>query len=134
MKARPGHFLAIAAGWALLALQAVAADAPSQTTAAIASAEKKAPYPTFASVPPVPKDIRPFADWKTAVSSIQTAGKSLAAQAAEQQWTLADTEGFAAQARSEATPPRQQTFAEDPATAALVAEMRARAKAPPRSH
>ena len=138
MNAWAAYFLAfgtaLAAGWALLSVERASAQQPSQTAGAISEAEKNAPYPTFASVPPAPKDVRPLGAWKTAITSIQTSGKSLASLAAAQPWTLSDTEGFAAQARAEDTPPPQVTFAQEPATQAMVAEMRARAKAPPRSH
>lgn len=137
MNARAAHFLAfgsaLAAGWAVLTVQLASAQPPSQTTATISAAEKNAPYPTFASVPPAPKDVRPLSAWKTAITDIHASGKSLAELAAAQPWTLSDTDGFAAQARVAGTPPAQVTFAADPATGAMVAEMRARAKAPPRS-
>jgi hypothetical protein len=116
-----------------VAVSAAQPDTANPTPSAMAAAEKNAPYPTFASVPPTPKDVRSLQAWKTAILDIRRSGADLGSQAAAERWTLSDTEGFAAKAHAEATPPAPVTSALDPDTAAKVAEMRARAKEPPRS-
>jgi len=107
---------------------------PNPTPGAMVAAEKNAPYPTFASVPAAPKDVRSIPAWKKAIVDIKASGARLAAQARAEPWTLSDTDGFAAWAHAEAIPPAPVTSAFDPDTEAKVAEMRARAKEPPRSH
>ena len=91
-------------------------------------------YPSFASVPPAPKDVRPLSAWRTAVIQTRVVGARLARQASKEPWTLSDTAGFAARERNEATPPPPITTPTEPETAALVAAMKARASQPPRSH
>jgi hypothetical protein len=140
MNVRRASFLlripGAALGLALAApLAAFAADpgGANPTPAAMAAAEKNAPYPTFDKVPPAPKDVRSVQAWKSAILAVRHSGAELGAAAADQPWTLSDTEGFAARAHAEATPPPPVTSAFDPETAAKVAELRARAKEPPRS-
>jgi hypothetical protein len=99
------------------------------TTAAIASAEAPAAYPSFASIPTYPKDLRPLSAWKSAIVSIQTAGVVLTERAAAEPWTLANTEVWAADERAIATAPPPINNGED--TAAFIAQMRERATPPP---
>lgn len=111
----------------------VAAAAPTGITPdLLARAEAPAPYPTFASVPPIPKDLRPVGDWRAAVVGVQEDGARLERYAASMPWSLTDSEAWAARARTEATPPPPVTTSTDPETEALVAAMRARAMTPPR--
>jgi hypothetical protein len=100
------------------------------TSSAIGAAEAPAPYPTFASIPPFPKDVRPVSAWKTAVLAIKGEGAQVDAQAAGP-WTLNDSEAWAAQERAEATPPPPVTTPSDLDTAAYAAAMIARATPPP---
>jgi hypothetical protein len=139
MKARGTSFLAvsgwalsIAAAGALVAGGAVLADAPARVSATVANAPQHSRYPTFKQVPPAPKDVRSVPAWRTAVVTVQKVGQQLAQQEAAQPWTLDGTDGWAARARAEATPPPPITTASDPATEAMVAAMHARAKEPPR--
>ena len=139
MKAHATSFLtvgrwapSIAAAAALVAGGAVEADAPARVSATVANAPTHSRYPTFKQVPPAPKDVRSVPAWKTAVVAVQMDGQQLAQRVASQPWTLSGTDAFAARARAAATPPPPITTASDPATEAMVAEMRARAKEPPR--
>ena len=100
-----------------------------ETTAAIASAEAPAAYPTFASIPAYPKDVRPLSAWKTSITTIRTDGARLTQRAAAEPWTLANTEVWAADERAIATPPAPIDSGQD--TAAFLAAMRARATPPP---
>jgi hypothetical protein len=102
------------------------------TTAAIASARAPAAYPSFASIPVYPKDVRPLSAWKSAIVSIQNAGAALHRRAASEPWTLANTEVWAADERAIATPPPPMDNGPD--TAAFIAEMRERATPPPPLH
>jgi len=138
MKARPTSFLVLR-GWtpsiaavAALVAGAVQADAPAGVSAAVANAPQHSRYPTFTEVPPAPKDVRSVPAWRAAVVAVQKDGQKVAEQEAAQPWTLGATDTFAARARAEASPPPPITTASDPSTEAMVAEMRARAKEPPR--
>ena len=140
MKARATSFLALrrwAPGLAAVValatgLDAAGAAATVGVSPVVANAPRHAPYPTFKQVPPAPKDVRSVPAWKAAVVAVQKDGKALAQQQAAQPWTLSGTDDWAARARAEASPPPPITSAPDPATEALVAQMRARAKQPPR--
>jgi hypothetical protein len=119
----------------LLAAVAVgcASAAPNTTTAdAINAAEKPAPLPTFASIPPAPKDIRAFDDWRAAVAEIKGVGGRINAEAAAEPWTLAATADWADTQRAQAAPPPPMPTSGD--TDAFVKAMRARATPPPRAH
>ncbi|HEY1426314.1 MAG TPA: hypothetical protein VGF50_06545 [Caulobacteraceae bacterium] len=103
------------------------------TEQAFAEAAKAAPFPTFAQIPPLPKDVRGMSAWKASVMTMKGEGAQLAEAAATEPWTLGDTEGWAARERTEAAPPPPITQASSPAdTEAFAAAMRARATPPPR--
>jgi hypothetical protein len=103
------------------------------TTEAIAAARAKAPFPTFASVPPKPTDLRSIKAWKSSVLGIRAEGADLARLAAAEPWTLHDTEGWADEERQAASPPPAITTPSSEAdTEAFAAAMRARATPPPR--
>jgi len=148
MNARPANFLPIGRGalaatagvsLVLAAGTAFAASPPAisppspVTTRAMAGAEAESPYPTFEAIPPTPKDVRSFDAWKTAIADIKLVGLEMHSQAAAEPWTLFNTEGWAAHERAVATPPPPVTSATDASTDAIVAQMRERAKQPPRS-
>ena len=104
-----------------------------QTQAAIAAARQPAPFPTFASIPPLPKDVRSIAEWKASVTSLKAEGAQQTEMAATEPWTLGDTEAWAATRRAAAAPPPPVTTASSAAdTEAFAAAMRARAMPPPR--
>ena len=97
------------AGWASAAL----ADPAPLPADVIAKAAHPDAYPKFSDIPALPKDVRSTADWKAAVVRERLAGVHV-------------------QHLVENLPPAPVTqHAED--TAALIAELRARASAPPRS-
>ena len=145
MKARPANFLhglaallglwaGSAAAGAALAAPAPPPNASPVTLGAMAEAERGAAYPTFAGIPPVPKDVRSFQAWRGAILAIEKTGRDMDRMAAVEPWTLSDTEGWAAARRAEAIPPPPLTRAQDPGLDAVVAAMRERAKQPPRTH
>lgn len=103
------------------------------TLQAMAEAAKSAPFPTFAQVPPLPKDVRSMAAWKASVLSLKAQGAELTQMAAAEPWTLGDTEAWAERQRAAAAPPPPVTTASSQAeTEAFAAAMRARAIPPPR--
>jgi len=103
------------------------------TERAIADARKDAAYPTFASIPPLPTDVRSLGGWRTDVKAIKADGADLTRMAAAEPWTLGDTEGWAGSERAEAAPPPPVTEASSQAdTEAFAAALRARAIPPPR--
>jgi len=132
---------ALALGWAGGAATAAAQPTlrpppvnPNPVTEqAIAAASKTTVYPTFAQVPPLPKDVRSISAWKASVTSIKDEGVELAQMAAAEPWTLGDTASWAARERAEASPPPPVTAASSQGdTEAFAAAMRARAIPPPR--
>ena len=103
------------------------------TEQAIAEASKDAPFPTFAQIPSLPKDVRPMSAWKASVMTVKGEGAELAGAAAAEPWTLDDTDAWAEQQRAAAAPPPPITQASSQAdTEAFAAAMRARATPPPR--
>jgi hypothetical protein len=103
------------------------------TEQAIAAARQSAAYPTFASIPPLPTDVRPLASWKSAVMTVRDDGAALTEMAAAEPWTLSDTDGWAGRERAEAAPPPPVTTASSQADSeAYAAALRARAIPPPR--
>ena len=115
------------AGWAGAAIAQPAGLPPE----AIAKAEGPTAYPTFGSVPALPKDVRTAAQWKADVVGIRMAGAHMQRLASNLPPAADDTDAWAAQARAEATPPPSVTT-HDADTDALVAALRARASAPSR--
>ncbi|MGH6955470.1 MAG: hypothetical protein ACREEW_02255 [Caulobacteraceae bacterium] len=107
------------------------APAPPELSQALIKARQPAPFPTFASVPPLPKDVRPVKAWKAAVVATKRAGAEAVETADATPWTLNDTEAWAETMRADAAPPPPVT---EPDTAAFVAAARARATPPPRAH
>jgi|HubBroStandDraft_1064217.scaffolds.fasta_scaffold137507_2 hypothetical protein len=121
-----------AGGTALAAKPADTSQPPPAMKSAFDAARGPAAYPSLASVPPTPKDVRPLSAWKTAVLTTKTEGASLSREAAVEPWTLHDSEAWAAQERAEATPPAPVTVASESDTEAYAAALRARAMAPSR--
>ena len=116
------------AGWASAAL----ADPAPLPADVIAKASHPDAYPKFSDIPALPKDVRSTADWKAAVVRERLAGVHVQHLVENLPPAPDDTAEWAAAARAEASPPAPVTqHAED--TAALIAELRARASAPPRS-
>jgi hypothetical protein len=86
-------------------------------------------YPTFSEIPPKPTDVRPVRMFGQAAKDIEVAGAKLERETAPETWTLSNTEGFAAGARTAAGP--ELPPAEQRDTEAFANELRARATPPP---
>jgi hypothetical protein len=88
-----------------------------------------AKFPTFAGIPPKPKDVRPVAQYGRDARSVMAAGDALVAATEPSTWTLQGTESFADRARSDAGP---QVEPPKPGDAeAFARELRERATPPP---
>jgi len=88
-----------------------------------------APYPTFASIPPVPKDVRPHKQYGQAADQIEQAKADVERATADNTWTLSNSETFADQARAAAGP--ELAPAEQADTDAFAKDLRKRATPPP---
>ena len=128
------HVRAVAVALLLCALSPGLAAAEPQALPAdlIAKAERPAPYPHFADVPPIPTDVRTVPEWRQAVVETRLAGRRTERAAEAGPWTLDETEAFADRARAEANPPAPVTAASQPADEALIRALKARAIPPPR--
>lgn len=60
------------------------------------------PYPTFASIPPIPKDLRPVKAYGREARSVVDARNQLDQETAPGAWTLDSADDFAAAARAAA--------------------------------
>lgn len=138
MKGFGGKYstIAVLAGTVVAAAAVAAhADTTAQSPAvrlAIGEAHAKAAYPSFASIPPRPTDVRSIKAWKQSVTTTQAEGDQLLREAAAEPWTLHDTDAWADTERGQAAPPRQITQPAESDTEAFAAAMRARATPPPR--
>ncbi|HEY1749789.1 MAG TPA: hypothetical protein VGG29_00890 [Caulobacteraceae bacterium] len=137
MKGFAGKYSSVAALaiFALAAAGAARADTTAQSPAvraAIGEARARAAYPSFASIPPLPKDVRPLKAWRQAVTTTEAEGARLQRQAAAEPWTLRDTDAWADTERGQAAAPRQITQPSQADSEAFAAAMRARATPPPR--
>jgi hypothetical protein len=88
-----------------------------------------APYPTFAGIPPIPKDVRPHKQYGQAADQIEQAAAAVNRATAANTWTLSDSETFAARARAAAGP--ELAPAEPSDTEAFAKDLRKRATPPP---
>ncbi len=96
----------------------------------VAEAKKPHPFPTYCSIPPIPTDVRSAEGFKAAVQDVELAKSELAAQVADERWSLSGTDTFAAGARSTAAPPPPMPSETD--TEAFLKAMKKRATPPPR--
>lgn len=87
------------------------------------------PYPTFASIPATPKDVRPPRQYGREAQALDAARADLEAKTAPETWSLTGTEGFAEQARKAAGSEAAPT--DTGATAAFANTQRKRATPPP---
>lgn len=86
-------------------------------------------FPTFASIPDAPKNLRPAAQYGRQARQIDAAGKALIAATEPGTWTLQNTDAFAEKARRDAGPALAPA---DPArTEADAKALRERATPPP---
>lgn len=65
----------------------------------------KTGFPTFASIPDPPADLRPAAQYGRQSAQLDAAGKALIAATEPGTWTLQNTDAFAEKARHDAGPP-----------------------------
>ena len=88
-----------------------------------------AKFPTFASIPGKPKDVRPVAQYGTDARSVMAAGDAVVAATAPSTWTLQGTEAFAEKGRADAGPQIEPPKPGD--AEAFARELRVRATPPP---
>jgi hypothetical protein len=93
------------------------------------SVRSNAAYPTFAGIPPVPKDVRPHAQYGQAAGRVEKDAAALAAATADKTWTITSTDNFAAKARTDAGPELPPVSPSD--TEAFARDQKARATPPP---
>lgn len=87
-------------------------------------------FPTFASIPKPPSDIRPLAQYGQDANAVLAAGAALEQATAPGTWTLQGTDDFAERARRDAGP---QIAPPTPGDAeAFARALRERATPPPR--
>jgi hypothetical protein len=112
------------------------ATAPVDPTSPVAAevaktARASGEYPTFADIPPVPKDQRPLQAWGRSADQLEAEGAKLERETADSTWTLKGTESFAARAKrqvGEAPASEESTTA---ASEAFARQIRERATPPP---
>lgn len=112
----------------------VPVDPASPAAAAVAAAAAQpGEWPTFASIPEIPADLRTPGEWRAAVEDQETEGLNTARAAAEETWSLTATEAFAAdlRARANALDVRPPTDAEIAESEAYARALRKRATPPP---
>lgn len=105
-------------------------DPSSPVAAEVARvANTERPYPTFASIPSAPKDLRAPRQYGRAASAVEAARNDLEQKTAPDTWSLKDTEAFAEDARkvagNEAAPRASRESAD------FAAKQRKRATPPP---
>ena len=94
-----------------------------------AAANTRRPFPRFTDIPPVPKDVRPRAQYGDEAAQVEATRDALFAATAPDTWTLNHSDSFADTARQAAGP---EAAPNDPAaTAAFAADLRKRATPPP---
>jgi hypothetical protein len=111
-------------------------DATSPVAADVRAAMKQpGPFPKFADIPKLPRDVRSASAWDRAVTATEAEKAELDRGAAELASRPVDTEAFVAAARSAvAVPPSGLPSAQTAAdTAAYAKALRERVKPPPRA-
>lgn len=93
------------------------------------SVRPNAPYPTFAAIPPTPRDVRPHKQYGLAAAQVEKEAADIVAATAPNTWTLDRTDTFATRARADAgpVPPPVQPGE----TEAFARDQKARATSPP---
>jgi hypothetical protein len=134
-------FAGLAAGCASLPKFKYADDAPIDMSSPVAKDVMAAdrnpgPYPRFAEIPKLPRDVRPAAAWDTAVTAVKSDSAELTRETDEIAAEQADTAGFAAQARGAVNVPSADvpTAASQAESAAYAKALRNRVKPPPKAH
>jgi hypothetical protein len=121
---------ALLAGCAVNPFQNAQVDPNSPVAGEVARlANAGGPYPTFASIPPAPKDVRPPRSYGRQAQAIEQARDQLEQATAPGTWSLEGTDAFAAKARAAAgaEPPPGPSGAAD----AFADTQRKRATPPP---
>jgi hypothetical protein len=95
------------------------------------AAQRDDVYPTFASIPSAPKDIRPAAAFATAAADVTTARDQLDRETAPETWALNGTEAYAAGLRADLDDVAVPGAADSAATEAFARKLRERATPPP---
>jgi len=109
-------------------------DPQSAAAASIAEATARTkPYPKWSDFPAAPTNVPQPSTIATRVAETEAAQAALVAAAAEIEWTLSDTQGWAASARSLVDPSLAVPAPADATaqTEAFAAEARAKATPPP---
>lgn len=88
-----------------------------------------AKFPTFASIPKKPTDLRPVAQYGQSARAVLSAGDALVAATEPSTWTLQGTEEFAEKSRKDAGPQLEPPGPGD--AEAFARELRERATPPP---
>jgi len=141
-KRATGVTLALAglalAGCTLPSRMAGLSDAPVDSSSPVAqdvirASQHPGPYPKFADIPPIPKDVRSASGWRAAVQEVQQREATLTAQVAALPPVSTDTDAYAEQARKRLGAPPRPPAPEDAAaeTAAYGRALRERATPPP---
>jgi len=107
-------------------------DKSSKAAAEItAKARSSTTYPTFADIPPAPKDVRPVQAWGPAASAVTTAGQQLEQATAPSTWSLNDTQTFATRAKGSTSDDAAGVSSTVADTEAFARQARQRATPPP---
>ncbi len=105
-------------------------DPRSPVAAEVAKAARaNKDYPSFSEIPAKPTDVRPLRMFGQAAEEVELARARLERETAPETWTLSNTEGFAASARTAAGPELPPADPRD--TEAFADELRNRATPPP---
>jgi len=146
MKRAAGHktFFRIAlVGWAAAALSGCVSVDPftnteTDPTSPVAQrvdevAASRREYPKWSEFPAVPQNIPTLAEFATRVEGLESAQTRLQTDASRLEWTLANSEGWAEQARSLVDPAMARPVSPDQAaeTEAFARRLREMATPPP---
>ena len=118
----------------IIATAAIAFCGQSSAAAAVCAGPAAAPsaYPSFCSIPPAPKNVRPAEAFRAQVVTTRLAGAVLVRDSSPETWSLAGTGDFTETARREAEPPPPPAALGPAATAAFLAKAKAKAEPPPK--
>ena len=133
IAARIATGLAVACAGALLA-GCASSDTTIDPTSPVAGEVAKlsrqpGKFPSFASIPNPPKDVRPAPQYGVAAKRLTAAGEALIAATEPVTWTLSGTDAFAEAARRDAGPALEPAKPGD--AEAFARELRDRATPPP---
>ena len=112
-------------------------DSRSNVASDVAEAAKSpGGYPHFATIPPVPTDVRSIPAWRVAVLDELAARRALESEAGAIPFTLANTEAWAHAEHAKIPPAETQDVSADEASESetYAAAQRARATPPPAPH